>query len=97
MAFDALVSNTARAFVDNLTPPYREEFRHVLDCLLEDPLPDRINKVELGFPYGPGTYGYAAGSFWMSYLFLNPMVLYIAAVYWSPSSPNHPLHHGASH
>lgn len=95
MALDALVSNTARAFVDKLAPPYRQEFRHVLDGLLGDPLPDGINKIELGFPYRPGTYGYAAGSFWIAYLFLNPMVLYIAAVYWSPSSPNHPLHDGA--
>ena len=93
MAFDALISQTARLFVDGLAAPDREEFEVALESLLHDPFPDGIHKVELGFPYQLGTYGYAMGSFWIAYLFLNSLVLYIAAVYWSPSSPNHPLYH----
>jgi hypothetical protein len=93
VAFDALISRTARSFVGGLAPSGREEFEAVLDSLLDNPLPDGIRKVELGFPYRPGIYGFAAGSFWIAYLFLNPHVLYIPAVYWSPDSPNHPLHH----
>ena len=95
MPFDALLSNTARSFVDALPEHYQQEFAAVLYRLLEDPIPDGVNKVELPVPYRPGTYGYAAGSFWIAYLFLNALVLYIAAVYWSPDSPNHP-HYGHS-
>jgi len=90
--FDALLSKTARSFVDTLGPPYHQEFVAALNSLLQDPIPDGVTKVELPFPYRPGTYGYAAGSFWIAYLFLNALVLYIAAVYWSPTSPNHPLY-----
>ena len=92
MAFDALLSRTARFFVDGLARPRRQEFDAELDALLQDPFPDGIAKFELPFPYRPGTYGYATHSLWFAYTFLNPMVLYVAAVYWNPNSPNHPLH-----
>lgn len=92
MALDALISRTARSFVNGLAPPEREEFNAALELLLHDPFPDGVYKVALPFPYRPGTYGYAAASFWIAYTFLNSLVLYIATVYWSPDSPNHPLH-----
>ncbi len=92
MAFDALLSRTARSFVDGLARPDRQELDAALDALLRDPFPDGVSKVDLPFPYRPGTYGYAAGSFWFAYSFLHSLVLYVAAVYWSRDSPNHPLY-----
>jgi len=90
VAFDALISDTAQAFREGLTPEHRGTFEQALEALLTDPIPDGLTKIALPFPYRPGTYGYEAGEFWLAYSFLNPMVLYIASAYWSPSSPNRP-------
>ena len=91
MAFDAVLSDTAEAFVSSLAPDDRRAFYVALDLLLEDPYPDARTKVVLPFPYRPGTYGFEHGNFWIAYAFLNPHVLAIATVYWSPNSPRYPF------
>ena len=91
MSFDAVLSDTAQAFVDNLARDDHEAFDEALDVLLSDPYPDGLNKVELPFPYRPGTLGFEYRDFWIAYTFLNAYMLAVVAVYWNPKSPRYPL------
>lgn len=46
-----------------------------MDVLLGDPAPGGRSKVELPFPYRPGTLGYGFRSFFLTYEFLNPVTI----------------------
>ena len=88
MTFDAVLSNTAEAFLASLDPVDRQAFYQALDVLLQDPYPDGVSKVLLTFfPYRPGTLGFAHGDFWITYVILNSATIGIASVYWRPDSP----------
>jgi len=90
--FDAVLSQAAETFLLALEPPEREEcYQVLLDVLCLDPYPDGVSKVELPFPYAPGTIGYAHGQFWFAYVILNAACIAVAAIYWSPASPKHPV------
>ncbi len=92
MIFDAVLSQAAEDFLSTLTPAEREEcYRVLLDVLCLDPHPDGISKVHLPIPYAPGTIGFAHGQFWFAYVILNAVVIEVAAIFWSPSSPKHPV------
>jgi hypothetical protein len=69
----------------------RKAFSEALNALLSDPYPDGVSKVELPFPYAPGTFGFEYRDFWMAYTFMSPHMLAIAAVFWNPKSPRYPL------
>ncbi len=87
-AFDAVISASARSFLESLSEFERVEFFWALDDLLRDPNPDGFSKVALDFfPHSPGTFGFTGGEFWIVYKFLNPSVIGIASVYWKPDSP----------
>ena len=86
--FDAVISDTAEAFLASLSPVDREQFYRALDVLCSDPHPDGISKVPLTFfPYQTEAIGFAYGEFWMTYTILNAATIGIASVYWSPDSP----------
>lgn len=85
-----VLSYSARQFVEALSPAEREACYRALSPLFEDPYPNGYTKVPLGFPYRPGTFGFASGEFWMTYTFLNAMTVWIGGVSWSPDSPNYP-------
>jgi len=91
VSFDAVLSDTADLFVNHLARDDRRAFYDALDALLSDPYPDGVTKVELPFPYAPGTFGFEYGDFWMAYTFMNPHMLAIAAVFWNPKSPRYPI------
>lgn len=91
MSFDAVLSDTAQLFVDHLARDDRRAFNEALDVLLSDPYPDGISKVELPFPYAPGTLGFEYRDFWMAYTFMSSHMLAIAAVFWNPKSPRYPI------
>jgi len=58
-----------------LTPEERLEFYEGVDGLLQDPTPDGRSKVELSFPYRPGTLGYSYHRLFLTYTFLNPVTI----------------------
>jgi len=89
--FDAVLSGGAELFVSHLARDDRRAFNEALEILLSDPYADGISKVELPFPYTPGTFGFEYRDFWMAYTFINPYTLGIAAVFWNPRSPRYPL------
>ena len=91
MSFDAVLSDTAQTFVDNLARDDHEAFDEALDVLLSNPSPDGLNKVELPFPYHPGTLGFEYRDFWIAYTFLKGYMLAVVAVYWNPKSQRYPL------
>ena len=91
VSFDAVLSDTAELFVNQLARDDRRAFYEALDVLLSNPYPDGINRVELPFPYRPGTLGFEYRDFWIAYTFLNAYMLAILAVYWNPKSPRYPL------
>ena len=91
MTFDAVLSDTAESFLSSLYHVDREAFYQVLDTLCADPYPDDASKVELPFPYRPGTIGYSQGGFWIAYVILNAATIAVAQVYWAPDSPKHPM------
>lgn len=87
-AFDCVISDSARLFLESLTASELEEFDKALESILRDPHPDGQSKVHLSsFPYQPGTIGATSGDFWIVYRFPNAATLGIATVYWNPSSP----------
>lgn len=95
MTFDVVISQTVEAFLSALTQAEREEcYQIILDVLCVDPYPDNISKVYLPVPYKPGTIGFAFGEFWFSYTILNAGYIAVAAIYWNPSSPRHPMNRG---
>lgn len=91
MSFDAVLSDTAQLFVDHLARDDRRAFNEALDVLLSDHYPDGISKVELPFPYTPGTLGFEYRDFWMAYTFMSSHMLAIAAVFWNPKSLRYPI------
>lgn len=91
VSFDAVFSDTADLFVNHLARDDRKAFHDALDALLSDPYPDGVTKVGLPFPYAPGTFGFEYGDFWLAYIFMNPHMLAIAAVFWNAKSPRYPL------
>jgi hypothetical protein len=91
VSYDAVLSDTAQLFVDHLARDDRRAFNEALDVLLSDPYPDGISKVELPFPYAPGTFGFEYSDFWIAYTFMSLHMLAIAAVFWNPKSPRYPL------
>jgi len=91
VSFDAVLSDTAQLFVDHLARDDRRAFNEALDVLLSDPYPDGISKVELPFPYAPGTLGFEYRDFWMAYTFMSSHMLAIAAVFWNPKSLRYPI------
>ena len=88
--FDALISEIAQTYIGSLNTSERANFYAALNSLLQDPYSDRETKVELYFPYRPGTLGAEVGDFWFAYTFENNLTLYIAQVYWRPGSPGNP-------
>ena len=87
-AFDVVISESARAFLESLSEFERIEFFWALDDLCQDPHPDGVSKVPLDFfPYSPGTLGFTSGEFWITYRFINSAVIGVASVYWKPDSP----------
>lgn len=92
MALDALASDTARQFAESLDPAERVQFDAALASLISAATPFQVNRAELPYPFQPGAFGFSSGLFWFAYRFLNAEVLYIAAAFWSPDSPKHPLH-----
>ena len=93
MIFDAVLSDVATFFLEGLSSEERESFdRVLLDILCVNPHPDGRFKVYLGFPYQPGTIGFANRDFWIAYVIQNAAYIGVASVYWSPYSPKHPLY-----
>ena len=91
MTFDAVLSDTADSFLSSLDHVDRETFYQVLDTLCADPYPDSVSKVELPFPYRPGTIAYSHDGFWIAYVILNAATIAVVQVYWAPDSPKHPM------
>ncbi len=61
-----------------LTSDERLDFYRGLDALLRDPTPDGVTRVELAFPYQPGTFGFAFRGLFLTYTFLNPATISVA-------------------
>jgi hypothetical protein len=55
-----------------------------------DPFPDGQTKVELPFPYKPGTLGTTFGQFWVAYTLQEQERLVVLTIYWSPESGRNP-------
>ena len=91
MTFDAVLSDTAEFFLSSLDHIDRDAFYQVLNTLCADPYPDGASKVELPFPYRPGTIAYSQDGYWIAYAILNAATIAVAQVYWAPDSPKHPL------
>ena len=92
MIFDVFIAYTASDFLTSLSEPEQQECRRIiLDVLCKDPFPDGVTKVYLPMPYAPGTIGFEHGEFWFAYIFENPSLIRVAAIYWSPDSPLHPV------
>lgn len=92
MIFDAVLSQTAETFLIDLEPEERADcYDALLDVLCADPYPDGVSKVLLPMPYAPGTIGFSDDQFWFAYVILNAACIGVAAIYWSPSSPKHPV------
>ena len=91
MPFDAVLSDTAESFLSSLDHVDRETFYQVLYTLCADPYPDDASKVELPFPYRPGTIAYSQDGYWIAYAILNAATIAVAQVYWAPDSPKHPM------
>jgi len=81
--WDALISTSARRFIDGLSPSERGEWEDALWAFLSRPLPG--DAVELGFPYPPGTFGYSTDKFWFTFTVINSQTLGIAGVMYAPS------------
>ena len=91
MTFDAVLSDTAEFFLSSLDHIDRDAFYQVLNTLCADPYPDGASKVELPFPYRPGTIAYSQDRIWIAYVILNAATIAVAQVYWPPDSPKHPM------
>ena len=86
--FDAVISDSAKHFLQSLNEIDRREFYRALDVLLANPHPDGASKVSLDFyPYPPGVIGATSGEFRITYTFLNATTLEVTSVAWSPDSP----------
>lgn len=98
MKYDALISQTARGFLNSLGAEDQAILRSALNRLLDNPAPDGLTKIALpAMPYREGTLGYTSGSFWIVYRVMNAATIYISAIHWSLDSPNHPMNRDVSH
>jgi hypothetical protein len=61
------LSEPAVLFVESLAQNERDALCGALTALCQDPRPDGCNKVELPFPYKPGTLGFAYGKYSVAY------------------------------
>ncbi len=80
-------SSQTRAFVESLSPDFREVWDWVMGDLLLDPTPDEVRKVSLPAPpFEEGLCGTWSGMFWLVYRITNPEVVEIVFAGWSPDS-----------
>jgi hypothetical protein len=84
LASDVIIAPKAQDFIDALPPHLRSEWEDLLERFLDDPFPTDGRSREQPFPYPPGTYGHASGSFWLTFRLENPEVLWIGYVDYLP-------------
>lgn len=90
MAFEPELSEHAERFLASIRPWEREQFFQGLSMFIIDPFPDGKTKVEIPFPYKPGTLGTSFGQFWLAYTLRGNERLIVLTVYWSRESGRNP-------
>jgi hypothetical protein len=83
LAWDAVISASARQFIDELSPEDKVAWQRALWDFFEQLLPLE-SAVPLPFPYPPETYGYSTSKFWFTFRQLNSETLGIAGVMFRP-------------